>query len=36
MTVLLENRQCSIRVDDGLADVAQKAVYAVFERENFP
>jgi probable rRNA maturation factor len=36
MTVLLENRQKQITVDDGLKGIAQRAVDAVFEKEDFP
>ncbi len=36
MTVLLENRQKHITVDDGLKGIAQRAVDAVFEKEDFP
>lgn len=36
MTVLLENRQKHITVDDGMKGIAQRAVEAVFEKEDFP
>jgi probable rRNA maturation factor len=36
MTVLLENRQSSITVDDELAYIAKKAVDATFAKEKFP
>ena len=36
MTVLLENRQKHITVDDGMKDIAQRAVDAAFEKEDFP
>ena len=36
MTVLLENRQKHIMVDDGMKGIAQRAVDAVFEKEDFP
>ncbi|HZX46664.1 MAG TPA: rRNA maturation RNase YbeY [Clostridia bacterium] len=36
MTVLLENRQKHITIDDVMKGIAQRAVDAVFEKEDFP
>jgi probable rRNA maturation factor len=36
MTVLLENRQSTIAIDDRLTDIAKKAVDAAFIKEKFP
>lgn len=36
MTVLLENRQKHITVDDEMKSIAQRTVDAVFEKEDFP
>lgn len=36
MTVLLENRQKHITIDDVMKGIAQRAVDAIFEKEDFP
>ncbi|MGI6704449.1 MAG: rRNA maturation RNase YbeY [Clostridia bacterium] len=36
VTVLIENRQSSIAVDDGLMQIAEKIVDAAFTKEDFP